>query len=100
MRTPRVHNLRGTSGREVPNQFIITTDDREVFQSYRTIIAVKDYDGTGTITLDASALDYSVTTSRYLYAVLREWTGRDWTRKDVLRAIESGRFATTHFAGQ
>lgn len=88
---PHVANLVSPrTGREVANQFLITDGEREVFQSYRTVIAVRDY-ATGTTTLDTSALDYSVTTSKYLYQFLG---GTRWpvTRKDVQRGIADGTY--------
>ena len=64
----KVKQLRSaTSGRDIPNQFIITTEDRKIFQSYDSIIAVKinmgnekDY-----IMLDKTYWDYSRTTGKY-----------------------------------
>ena len=63
----KVENMVSSSGNYVPNQFIITDDGREIFQSYETIIAIKDK---GKIILDNDALDYSKTTSKYLYMFL------------------------------
>ena len=64
----KVENMVSSRGKYVPNQFIITDDKgREFFQSYETIIAIKDK---GKITLDNNALEYSRTTSKYLYMFL------------------------------
>ena len=64
----RVENMVSSRGNYVPNQFIITDDKgREIFQSYKTTIAIFDH---GKITLDINALDYSSTTSKYLYMFL------------------------------
>lgn len=64
----KVENMVSNRGSYVPNQFIITDDEgREIFQSYETIIAIKD---NGKIILDSDALDYSKTTSKYLYLFL------------------------------
>jgi len=71
----KVKQLRSaTSGRDIPNQFIITTEDREIFQSYDSIIAVKinmdnekDY-----IMLDKTYWDYSRTTGKYRNQFLGE----------------------------
>ena len=71
----KVKQLRSaTSGRDIPNQFIITTEDRKIFQSYDSIIAVKinmgnekDY-----ITLDKIYWDYSRTTGKYRNQFLGE----------------------------
>ena len=64
----RVENMISNRGNYVPNQFIITDDKgRKFFQSYETIIAIVD---DGEIILDSDALDYSRTTSKYLYLFL------------------------------
>ena len=64
----KVENMVSSRGNYVPNQFIIIDDNgREIFQSYETIIAIVD---DGEIILDNDALDYSKTTSKYLYLFL------------------------------
>ena len=61
----KVHNLESPrTGKPVANQFVITTDKGIYFQSYETLIAAKEK---GVLTLDINALDYSRTTSKYLY---------------------------------
>jgi len=55
------------SGNEIANQFILEDKNSETFQSYRTTIAIRKQ---GKIILDTSALDYSRTTSKYLYQFL------------------------------
>ena len=72
----KVENMVSSRGNYVPNQFIITDDGMEIFQSYETIIAIKDK---GKITLDNNALEYSRTTSKYLYLFL----GMD--RKEIIK---------------
>ena len=73
----RVENMVSNRGNYVPNQFIITDDDgREIFQSYETTIAIKD---NGKIILDSDALDYSKTTSKYLYLFL------GMNRKEIIK---------------
>ena len=52
------------SGNPVANQFVITINGVETFQSYETTIAVRQADGR--IVLDVNAFDYSRTTSKYL----------------------------------
>lgn len=81
-----VRNMKSPrSGEPVKNQFIITLDDAsEVFQSYDTVIAHKGYK----IYLDHGALDYSATTSKYLYQFL------DMKRKEIEAKIESGEIET------
>jgi hypothetical protein len=94
----RVSNMEGRSGRPVANQFVIEDDDTETFQSYKTTIAVKRYvartEGQFVgVTLDHRALDYSVTTSRYLYQFLTERSAGTVDRASVKRAIASGTYA-------
>jgi hypothetical protein len=70
------------SGNEVANQFIITIGRKVYFQSYDTIIAVKDYEK-GTITLDKNHWNYSTTTGKYRNEFLNERIA------DTRRKIES-----------
>ena len=73
----KIENMVSSRGNHVPNQFIITDDGgREIFQSYGTIIAIKDK---GKITLDNNALEYSRTTSKYLYLFL------GMNRKEIIK---------------
>lgn len=81
---PKIENLTSQCGGEVPNQFLIKFGDKSVFQSYSSIIAVKDHK-TGKIYLDASKWDYSKTTGKYR----NQFLGMD--KKETLKAIESGR---------
>tara|TARA_R100001015_G_C4628978_1_gene189458 strand:- start:1034 stop:1315 length:282 start_codon:yes stop_codon:yes gene_type:complete len=81
-----VKNMSSDKGNRVPNQFIIYTNGDYYFQSYQTIIAKVNKrtmynDG---IILDYEALNYSRTTSRYLYKFL----GMD--RKEIQRRIKGG----------
>ena len=66
----KVSNMISSSGREVPNQFLITTDKGIYFQSYRSIIAFKPY-GEGKIVLGTD-WDYSSTTGKYRNRFLGE----------------------------
>ena len=76
-----------STGKEIANQFVIRqqTDKgvREIFQSYRSVIAVIDEDGN--VTLDSKKWDYSVTTGRYRNQFLGE--GIDETRKKIKQGI-------------
>ena len=58
-----VRNMTSSNGNLVPNQFVIDDGNKTVFQSYSTIIAVKEK---GKVTLDSNALEYSNTTLKYL----------------------------------
>ena len=68
----KVRNLYSKNGNFVPNQFeIIQTRKnycKHTFQSYDTIICEIEYkNNEKKITFDKWSLDYSRTTSRYLY---------------------------------
>lgn len=78
----RVRNMRSPNGNNVPNQFIIYTDDGACyFQSYNTII-VKNT-GSKTI-LDVNYWDYSNTTGKYRNIFLGE------SKKETERKIKCG----------
>ena len=69
----QVKNLISDKGNFIPNQFRIRLKDDIYFQSYSTIIAQKKLclnDGVYKIILDSNALNYSRTTSKYLYKFL------------------------------
>ena len=73
--------MLSSRGKCVPNQFIIKTDAGDYFQSYKTVIAfVGD-----NIILDDNALNYSKTTSKYLYQFL------DMKKDEILLKIEEGK---------
>jgi hypothetical protein len=75
------------TGNPVANQFIITDGDKTTFQSYRSIIAVKEYTDNGRkITLDRNTWDYSVTTGKYRNEFLGEGIA------DTRKKIESGEY--------
>ena len=75
--------ISNRTGKPVVNQYSITVGNLVIFQSYNTRIAVKDMD-TRQLTLDTNALDYSVTTSRYLY----QFTGLN--RTEIMKGINKG----------
>ena len=84
----KVKQLRSaTSGRDIPNQFIITSKDKTIFQSYDSIIAVKWNDGD--IFLDKTYWDYSKTTGKYRNQFLNE------TKKETEEKIKSGVYILT-----
>lgn len=67
----KVKQLRSaTSGRDIPNQFIIIDKDKTIFQSYDSIISIKWNDGD--IFLDKTYWDYSRTTGKYRNQFLGE----------------------------
>lgn len=78
----KVYNMTSErTGREIANQFIIEDGGKVYFQSYNTIIAMKE---AGKITIDTDAENYSRTTSKYLYQFL------DTDRKSLLQDVKTG----------
>lgn len=79
----KVRNMTSNNtGREVANQFIIEDGGKVYFQSYKTIVAMKQ---AGKVTIDTNAENYSRTTSKYLYQFLNT------DRKSLLQAVKDGR---------
>ena len=83
----KVENMTSARGNTVPNQFIITDNGDEYFQSYRSIIAKRSK---GKIYLDDYYWDSSVTTGKYRNEFLGE--GIAETRKK----IASGEYILTN----
>jgi len=107
----KVSNMEGGNGNPVPNQFIITTDTEEYFQSYQSVIAYRPFDPKSvhveffakypdaeksidagiqilpSVYLDCNKWDYSVTTGRYRNQFLGE------TKKETQAKIDSGEYA-------
>lgn len=82
----KVNNLISEKGNYIPNQFRIKIKDDVFFQSYDTIIAQKKLclnDGVYKIILDTNALNYSRTTSKYLYKFL------NINRKEIEKKIKN-----------
>lgn len=90
----KVKNMESTKGNTVPNQFIIEAIpvsiggslllDCDVFQSYNSIIAVRDL--TGRVYLDPVYWDYSVTTGKYRNQFLGE------NKAETQKKIDSGEY--------
>ena len=77
MQNIKVENMQNRMGKPVVNQFIINQIDNEIkrtiFQSYKSIIAMKvDNGDTYQIYLDSDTWDYSSTTGRYRNVFLGE----------------------------
>jgi|TARA_R110000824_G_scaffold65732_5_gene171049 hypothetical protein len=94
MRT-RVENLRSSNNNFVANQFeIMQTNKRmskRIFQSYNTIICEQRHDNKGlSTTLDTHALQYSRTTSKYLYLFL------GMNRKQIEEQIKENKIKLTN----
>ena len=83
----KIRNMYGGSGREVPNQFIVEDGNKTVFQSYKSVIAVRE---NGKVTLDEKYWDYSATTGKYRNQFLGE------PKKETLAKIKSGEYALTN----
>ena len=83
----KVENMRSSSGRSVPNQFVIKKNTEGpyyslTFQSYSSAIAKITFNHHGTKTvLDKNYWDYSVTTGKYRNQFLGE--GIAETRKKI-----------------
>ena len=80
----RVENMRSPKGNQVPNQFIIWTDEGRYFQSYRTIIAF--IDNNNNVFLDEDSWDYSRTTGKYRNIFLGE------KRDHTMYSIKTGEY--------
>ncbi len=80
----KVSNMMSSKGNKVANQFIVSTDMAEWFQSYDSVIVVKHRDGR--IQLDSTYWNYSRTTSKYRSIFLNE------TKKQTQDKIDSGEY--------
>ena len=78
----KVENMTSSQGNKVANQFLITDNGDEYFQSYRSMIAKRSQ---GKIYLDEYYWDYSVTTGKYRNEFLGE--GIADTRKKIEQGI-------------
>lgn len=69
------------NGRKVANQFVITGDNKIIFQSHDSVICIIDEEKKElTIGRD---WDYSRTTSKYFYHFLKVQLGVDWKKKEI-----------------
>ncbi len=85
----KVENMRSANGNKVANQFVIYDDNgAEYFQSYDSIIAIKDCDQN--IQLDEHYWDYSRTTGKYRNQFLGE------NKKETQAKIDSGGYILTN----
>jgi len=79
------------SGKPIANQFVITIENGDtIFQSYKTIIAIKTF--CGKVLLDRD-WNYSVTTSRYRNKFLNEIT------RATQKKIDDGLYLVTDLNG-
>ena len=84
----KVSNMFSSNGKQVPNQFIIDNGNKTLFQSYSTIIAIKE---NGKVILDSNALEYSNTTLKYL----KQFLNTNESKKSLYAKIESGFYNTS-----
>lgn len=84
----KVSNMFSSNGKQVPNQFIIDNGNKTVFQSYKTIVAIKE---NGKVILDSNALEYSATTLKYL----KQFLNTNESKKSLYAKIESGFYSTS-----
>lgn len=68
----KCEQMISNKGNSIANQFLIYANNGVYFQSYRSIIALKQNDGT--IVLSEKYWDYSQTTSKYRNIFLGETT--------------------------
>lgn len=87
----KVRNIEGRSGREVPNQFIITGDGKTTFQSYNSTIAEIN-NNTKEIIIHPH-YNYSKTTGKYRNQFFEQegFFGLA-TLKDLEKAIAEGSY--------
>ena len=85
----KVINITSTNGNKIPNQFIIYDNDKTYFQSYKSIIAMKDTLNNKTY-LDDYYWDYSTTTSKYRNIFLSE------KKKETQKKIKEGIYILTN----
>ena len=89
----KVENMTSSSGNKVANQFIITDQNRTIFQSYQATIARKtilcDQTKPLLVELDEVFWNYSKTTGKYRNQFLGE------TKKETEAKIKSGDYILT-----
>ena len=87
----KVSNMKSVkTGRSIPNQFIITTDEGYYFQSYNSIIVYNPSNYAEKVRLDKNYWDYSVTTGKYRNQFLGE------SKKETERKIADGTYILTN----
>lgn len=92
MSNPRVYNLESPrTSKPVANQFVINMTNHEFFQSYDSVIAMRNK-ATGKVTLDPDYWDYSVTTLKYLKQFLGGYS--PLSKASIQANIDNGTFKT------
>lgn len=82
----KVTNMYSSNGNQIPNQFIIHNGNKTAFQSYETIVAVKE---NGKVILDKNALDYSATTTKYL----KQFLNTKDSKKQLQDKVKNGYYS-------
>ena len=85
----KVTNMISTSGKAIPNQFVVESEKGKYFQSYKTVIALIPSDGSP-VQLDKNHWNYSSTTSKYRNMFLGE------TTKQIQEKIIKGEYILTN----
>ena len=85
----KVQNMTSNNGNKIANQFIIYDNDKTYFQSYKSIIVMKD-NVNNKIYLDDYYWDYSTTTSKYRNIFLGE------KKKETQKKIKEGIYILTN----
>tara|TARA_Y100001951_G_C11233457_1_gene236023 strand:- start:214 stop:483 length:270 start_codon:yes stop_codon:yes gene_type:complete len=80
----KISNFTSNNGNKIANQFLIEEKNKTTFQSYDSIIVVKDHRTRKTY-LDSNYWDYSVTTGKYRNQFLGE--GINETRRKIKEGI-------------
>ena len=78
-----VSNITNNNGNKAPNQFVISDNGSNYFQSYNSIIVKRS---NGKIELDSYYWNYSKTTSKYRNIFLGE------TTQETRKKIDSGEY--------
>lgn len=87
MHTPTVSNMTSNNGNKIANQFIMVDGAISIFQSYDSVIVIREWTGTRyKITLDKTYWDYSTTTGKYRNLFLGE------KKAETVKKIKSGEY--------
>ena len=85
LKNTKVENMISNSGNNIANQFIITTENSYIFQSYSTTMAIYD-EGNCNLFLNNDIGNYSKTTAKYLKIFLKN-LGIEYSRKNIEKQI-------------
>lgn len=81
----RVVHMKSPGGKNVANQYVITTEKGQYFQSHDKIVAYIPFDREGDVVLDRKYWNMSKTTSKYRNSFLHE--KRDSTQLKIREGI-------------